>query len=364
MKSIFKLSKINYIPLLLGALSLGSCEKVIDLPNEKEYISPNVNYTNKIIEPIIGRTQIMGGPSLDHSSNPLQYEIVNARFGDGRPVTDLFQVRPVYVWKERYTGEEKSLEEINAKRKLEDHPLFEVNSAGQFIFWDASTNELVPPRAADSTNYPQDTRFFDLKVSNSGGSTLIKDFEVRVYRERPYEPSNDMNYFTGKPAPDPRFPNSRFYRDYIRPYLNNVVGEKTNKNLVSNNDLKDVVVYIRPFSGGNGHKLRIKVLDKDSVAIDPAKFNRTKWDQMLHGFNMEKTSEYVQYDMAYPIPLTTESNFYSSGGRAHVKLEYTRTGFGGFRADADFGIDFAIYREGDWEIVFHFKNDNPKFEDE
>ena len=29
-----------------------------------------------------------------------------------------------------------------------------------------------------------------------------------------------------------------------------------------------------------------------------------------------------------------------------------------------FGIDFAIYKKGDWEIVFHFLKDNPKFEDE
>ena len=360
--SIIKKNRLIFFLSAIAAFS--SCKKVFDLPEEKDYLSPNLNYSNKVLEPIIGRTQMMSTLNSDNSTLPLTFEIQNARFGDGRPVTDLFQVRPVYVWTQQYTGLEKSLEEIEAKRKLEEHPLFEVRSSGQFILWDASTNELIAPRAADSTHLPQNTRYFDLKVSNSGGSVLIKDFELRPWRERPYEPSNDLNYYTGGPAPDPRFKNNPKFRDYIRPYLNNVIGQNTNKNLVSNDDLKDVVVYIRPFEGGNGHKLRIKVLDKDSVAIDPAKFNLTKWNEMLHGFNMEKTNEYVQYDVAYPIPVANIPTFYSNGSRARIKLEYSRFGFGGIVTDANFGIDFAIYRQGDWEVVFRFVNDNPKFEDE
>ncbi|MNV63872.1 hypothetical protein D3C71_1564900 [compost metagenome] len=134
--------------------------------------------------------------------------------------------------------------------------------------------------------------------------------------------------------------------------------------MVSNDNTKDVVVYIRRFSGGNGRSLRFKFLDKDSVAINPMRFNETKWDKLVHGFDRKTTTEYVQYDVAYPIPLINITTPYATGGKANVDFSYSRLGFGGMREVGSLGLDFNIYREGDWEIVFHFRTDNPKFEDE
>lgn len=86
---------------------------------------------------------------------------------------------------------------------------------------------------------------------------------------------------------------------------------------------------------------------------------------MLHGFNMQMTNEYVQYDVGYPIPLVEIPTPYAPGGtRAHAELKYSRIGFGGTRVMAGFGLDFAIYRPGDWEIVFLFRTENPKFEND
>ena len=360
----FNLKK-QFLFLFLGALGLSSCKKIFDLPQEKDFISPNMNFSTKIFEPIIGRNNLMGGFNSDNSTAPLTFEIVNARYGDGRPYTDLFQTVPTYVWTQQYTGLETSLEEIEAKRKLEEHPLFEIRESGEFILWASSTNDLITPRAEDSTNFPQNTRFFDLKIKNSGGEELIRDLQIRPFRERPYEPSNDFNAYTGKPAPDPKAPYSNVGRDYIRPFLDNVIGEETEDPLVSNDDEKDVVVYIRPFTGGNGHSLRFKFLNKDSLAINPVKFNETKWDKLVHGFNMKMTDEYVQYDVAYPIPVAEVKTYYAPGAtRAHAEIKYSRGAFGGGRTVASFGLDFAIYKKGDWEIVFHFRSDNPKFEDE
>ncbi|WP_421941253.1 DUF5007 domain-containing protein [Pedobacter sp.] len=356
------LAKKELLFAMVGVLTLGSCKKIFDLPAEKDYLSNNVNYSNKIFEPIIGRNNVMGQFNADNSTSPMTFEITNARFGDGRPVTDIFKKVPTYVWVAPYTGLETSLAEIEAKRKIEEHALFEVRSSGQFILWASSTNELITPRPTDSTNFSQDTRYFDMKIKNTGGERLIKDLQIRPWRERPYEPSNDMNLYTGLPAPDPKFPLDKNLRDYIRPYLSNVVGINTNVNLVSNDDKKDVVVYIRPFTGGNGHSLRIVALDKDNKPINPALFNETRWEKMIHGFNMQKTTTYVQYDVAYPIPLVEIPTSYATGGsRAKAELSYSRLGFGGNRVTAYAGIDFAIYKTGDWEIVFHFRNDNPKF---
>ena len=355
----------NRLAILFSLITLlSSCEKVFNLPKEKEFISPHLNYNNRVYEPILGRTQMMTNLNSDNSTLPLNFEVVNARFGDGRWVTDLFQVATTWEWTALYTGLETSLAEIEAKRKQVSHPLFEIRKSGQFIFWGSSTNKLITPRASDSSNLPQDIRYFDLKVSNTGGTVLLKDFQVKPWRERPYEPSNDMNYYSGEIAPDPKYPHNPSLRDYLRPYLNNVIGKSSNNNLVSNNDRKDVVIYIRPFLGGNGHNLRIKVLDKDSLPIDPASFNETKWDKMIHGFNMVKNKEYVQFDVAYPIPLNEIVTPFSNGSRAFTKLEYSRLGYGGTRTFSSFGTDFAIYRAGDWEIVFHFLRENPKFENE
>jgi hypothetical protein len=357
--------KKEFIFFLFAITVLSSCKKVFNIPDEKDYLSPNVNYSNKIFEPILGRTTLIGGFNGDYSTQPIKFEIINARFGDGRPYTDLFQKKPTYVWTAPYTGLEKSIEEIEAKRKLEEHPLFEVRSSGEFIMWASSTNELITPRSVDSTNFPQDTRFFDLKISNSGGQTIIKDLQVRPYRERPYEPSEDFNIFSGGPAPHPKTPYNPRSRNYIRPFLKDVIGASTDIPLVSNNDKRDVVVYIRPYAGGNGNSLRFKFLNKDSVAMDPALFNETVWANIVHGFNMKKTPTYVQYDVAYPIPLVQIPTVYApDGANDHAEFRYSRIGFGGVKVVANFGINFAIYKKGDWEIVFHFTKENPKFENE
>ncbi|MET4080946.1 hypothetical protein ABIB40_000891 [Pedobacter sp. UYP30] len=358
-------TKIKVVFLVLATAVLGnSCKKIYNLPQEKDFISNNVNFSNKVLDPIIGRNNLLGNFNADYSTFPINFEIVNARYGDGTPYTDIFKKVPTLVFIAPYTGLETSLAEIEAKRKVEERPMFEIRSSGQFLLWGSSTNDLIKPRPIDSTNLSQDTRFFDVKITNTGGERLIRDFQIRPFRERPYEPSNDFNAYTGLTAPDPQFPLDTTKRDYIRPYLDNVIGAVSDLP-ISKYDKNDVVVYIRPFTGGNGHSLRIKVLNKDSTEINPNQFNETVYEKMIHGFNMQKTDKYVQYDVAYPIPLAEVSTFYAPGGsRAKVQLKYSRLGQGGGRQVATIGLDFAIYRQGDWEIVFHFRNQNPKFTNE
>lgn len=365
---IKKHKRVLWQPALCLAISIllfSACKKLYNLPDAKEYLSSNINYNNKIIEPVLGRWNLHGGFNSDNSSLPLKFEIVNARYGDGRPVSDLFQVRPTYVWVAAYDGLEKSLAEIEAKRKIEERPLFEVRESGEFVLWPSATNELIEPRPSDSSTLTQDMRYFDLKVSNSGGEVIIRDFQIRPWRERPYYPDNDINHYTGEVRRDPRDPFNPNRRDFIRPRLENVIGRSTLKALVSNDEKKDVVVYIRNFEGGNGKNLRFKFLDTDSLPMSPHLFNETKWEQLVHGFDMEITDEYVQYDVAYPIPLVAARNTpYTSGGNARAEFRYSRKGYGGNLTTAMIGLDFKILRAGDWEIVFHFKGDNPKFEDE
>lgn len=351
--------------LALLCMGLNGCKKIYNLPDEKDFLSVNLTYDGKSFYPVLGRTSRMGTVNTDHSTTPLHFEIVNPRYGDGRPYTDLFQVKPVYEWISRYDGTEKNLEEIEAKRKIVDRPLFEVDSTGTFILWNSSTNELIEPRSKDSVDLVQNIRYFDLKISNSGGSTIVKDFMILPWRIQDYEPYSDRNPYDGEIAPDPKDPKNPNKKSYIWPsYIANVNGESSNLPLRTNDDFKDLVVYIRRFTGGNGHNLRFVFLNKDGEAINPDNFNETKWNELVHGFNMKKTANYVQYDVAYPIPLTSYPTKYTNGGSAKLDFSYSRKGFGGGLITASFGLNFKIFTKGDWEIVFHFQRENPRFENE
>ena len=356
--------RISSFILGSSALLIG-CKEMYNLPEDRDFISENITYNNKVIEPILGRHNMHEGLSLDNTTLPLSFEIVNPRYGDGRPYTDIFQKAQVYEWLSEYDGKEKSLEEIEAKRHMVEKPLFEVDQHGRFILYGASDNELIEPRPVDTVLKTQDIRFFDLKVKNSGGERIIKDFQFIPWRQRDYSPSTDINPYTGGVAPDPRNPKDPSKRDYIKPaWFTNIVGENTNVNLKNDERQTDIVVYIRRFEGGNGKSLRFKFLGADGNFINPVKFNETKWDMLVHGFNKTMTPEYVQYDVAYPIPLTGINTDYNSGSNARVVFKYTRTGFGGTLTSAEMGFDFRIFKAGDWEIVFHFTRENPKFEDE
>lgn len=371
MDNLFKKIKLQcrtplyfLLGIIMVALSLPGCEKLYDLPEEQEFLSPNINYPSQIFEPTIGRTTVLGTPNTDNSTKPLTFEIINARYGDGRPLTDIFQVRPTYVWTGEYTGIETSLEEIEAKRKIEERPLFEVQKSGEFVLWGSSTNESIAPRPADSSNLVQDRRYFDLKITNVGGERIIRDFQLIPWRELSYEPNNDINPYTGGVAPDPKDPRNPNKRDYILPSIENIIGAESNRNLANNDDQKDVVVYIRPFEGGNGHNLRFAFWAPDSTLINPVMFNETRWDELVHGFDRVNTPDYVQYDVAYPIPLTTTATKYTTGGSAKLEFAYSRLGFNSVRTTAYMRFNFKIFREGNWEIIFHFRRELPKFEDE
>lgn len=359
--------KYKTLAFLVTVIAFSGCRKIFDLPNEKDYLSTKINYTVKDFTAILGRTTLFQGAfSADNSSFPMQFEIVNPHFGDGRPANDILTKKPTLVWIGEYTGKETTLAEIEAKRKLEEHPVVEVRGSGEIIVWNTATSDVVAPR--DSVVNPQDKRYFDVKVTNSGGMKIIKDLSITPSIERPYSPDNDINPINGRP--NTTSPGGKTLIHNF-PSISGMVGESTNQPLTTNDNNKGLVyLYIRKFQGGNGNSLRFKFLNKDSTAIDPARFNETKWDQIVHGFNMQMTEEYVQYDVAYPIPVAPIPTRFTSGGvdgsgtEAHVEFSYSRLGFGGFREKGTISQNFRIYEKGDWEIVFHFKTVNPKFANE
>lgn len=368
--------KYKALILLTTVVAFAGCRKIFDLPQETDYLSAKADYNTKVFRPRLGRTSITTNAfSADNSSFPMNFQILNARFGDGRDASDMLLSKPTLVWTAEYTGKETSIAEIEAKRKLENRPMVELRGSGDLVMWYTATKDLIKP--ADSITYPQDTRYFDVKISNSGGSRIIKDLQIIPEIDVPYEPSDDYNTITGKP--NTTTPAGKV-RVFNYPSISEVTAAIDNTPM---DDVKSatkgrVYMYIRKFSNNaNGNKLRFKVLNKDSVEINPVMFNQTKWAEQVHGFNEAGTAlgyvmtdKYVEYTVAYPIPLARIPTRWTAGGingdgnSARIELVYSRVAFGGTTKTARISSNFKIFERGDWEIVFHFKDKNPKFEND
>lgn len=370
--------KYTGLVMLVTVMGFTGCRKIFDLPTEKDYLSPRADYTTKVFDWRLGRTRVHRNVfNPDGSNFPMTFEIRNARFGDGRDASDMLAPQPTLVWIGEYTGNEKSLAEIEAKRKIENRPMLEIRGNGDVLLWNTATRNLIKPLDSSENRLSQDYRFFDVKITNSGGSKIIKDLRVDPVIEIPYWPDDDYNLITGQPRTENV--NSKVLV-YNTASLSGVKGPD-NQDIPNDRgrpSLGLVRVYIRRFTDDlNGNRLRIKVLNKDSVAINPDSFNETKWLEQIHGFNeagnapgFVKTTEYVEYKVAYPIPLAQIPTKYTNGGamgngdNAQIELLYSRVGFGGRRETGRIYRDFKIYERGDWEIVIHFKFVNPKFENE
>ncbi len=339
---------IVLIPGFIISLTI-ACKKY--LPEERETIGADSQFTNTVFQPILGRTTVFENNFYKGSTTyPVDFKIINPRRRNGDPAPELTDVFPVTVWKsgEAYTGEEKSMEEIDAKREKQNRNLFEIYpNNGNFVLWSEANSSFM--RAMPDSGY-----VFDVEVSNSGGRRYFRDLKLMPYREQPYAPSG-YDAISGQQLTNGVPPS----------VVSFIKGDTSNRYLSPS----DIDVYIRKIVNPlktHGQSLTFKFLDKDYRYINPAKFTNTNWEGLVHGFNMQKTDSSVSYNVAFPIPLVELRTRYTNanGNMAVVRFGYSRIGFAGSRENAVLGLDFAIYEPGDWEIVFAFKNDNPKFSDD
>jgi len=336
------ITRYKNIALLLTAIGLigtAGCKKL--LPSDTDAFNKEAGFKQTVYKPILGRTTLMGDNfNIESSSLPLTFKIVSMRNSDGLTSPELLKPFPVLVWKKAYDGSEKSLAEIESKRTLEQHTLFEIGEhSGEFIMWAEAKSNIV--KALPDSGY-----VFDVEVSNGGGRKYFNNLVLQPQRELPYEP-NRINPLTGANT-----------GGNINPtVLSGVVAEQSGLPLTPN----DVTILFNKV--GEGNSLTFKFLDTLLKPIDPSKFKLTNWAKQVHGFNMKMTPTSVKYDVAYPIPLVQIPTPYTNptGSRARALFSYDRLGFGGFRVEASIGFDFAIFEKGDWEIVIWFNKENPRF---
>ncbi|NSL87580.1 DUF5007 domain-containing protein [Chitinophaga sp. Mgbs1] len=347
------MKKNNLTLAVLAGAGMCVTAACVKIPADADYISPSATYTQTLFEPVLGRTSLIPGDpgtnifNKDNSTSPLNFKIINMRGANGEAADIFNKTFPVLVWKEPYTGLEKTREEIDRKRTIEQRRLFEVREhSGQFVMW--RPEDLAYLNAIKKQ--PDPGYKFDVEVSNSGGSKIVRNLELKPLRPQPYEPN----------AFDPVTGNS--YGEVTPRVVSNIKVMYEDQTMGSM--MVKMIFYKNPDTKGN--TLTFEFRDSAYRPIDPKLFRTTKWEEMIHHFGTARfTPEAVTYEVAYPIPLSVRPTRYTNGAgnRAMVSFTYDRMVNGQFRSSAILGTDFAIYEPGDWKIVFWFHKRNPDFKD-
>lgn len=348
MKSIqMYLNKIvRLFSVLLGISTLlSSCTSLV--PDDLDALGDDVMITTTEFSPYLGRkTTYENIVNVSNTSTlPLDFKIMGPRTASGKAAPELLEKYPVKVWTENYTGEETSLEEIERKRKIEYHPMLDIQQKnGDIVFWNVGNSSYIQ-------TLPSEGYLFDIEIANTGGRRYTRSLKLTPRKERDYEPSQ-YDDVTGLAT-----------NAYLRPLmLYNIFGER------SNSPTTDVRVYIFKDEEKTtpGNTLSISVLDSLGQTIDIQKFKDTDFQHLVHGFNHRFEDGKVTYDVAYPMPLINYPTRYTnvSGDRSRMLLRYNRIGAGGFLREAFIMFDFAIYREGHWEIQLRFNGETPNFDNE
>lgn len=334
------MNRHTFFVIVLFLVSGFSCGKYF--PAERENIGKDSQYSQVLFEPILGRNNYYTPFYKGTTTYPTEFYIRNVRRRNGEPAPELESVLPVTVWKQVYTGTEASIEELQAKQEKQNRPVLDIGKySGDIIVWNTARSSFV--RAVPDSGY-----LFDVEISNSGGRKFFRELKLMPYRERPTEPSN-RDIVSGHEL-TPGVYNAT---------LLNVKGDSTNRYLSAS----DLLVSMKKIEGGAENKITFRFLDKNGHLINPALFAKTDWKGLIHGFNPTVSSAGVTYDVLYPIPLVQKKTAYTTGdgSMARTAFTYERIGFGGVIERAVIEFPFAIYEPGNWEILFQFVTDNPRF---
>src|SRR5690606_30990360 len=85
----------SMVGLTLAAIS---CTDMYNLSSDKDFISDNLTYSANLLEPRLGRTTVLYVLDMDISPLAVTFDIINPRFGDGRPATAFLQTASTYEW--------------------------------------------------------------------------------------------------------------------------------------------------------------------------------------------------------------------------------------------------------------------------
>lgn len=314
------------------------------IPDSLDAFDQDAGFTQLVYKPKLGRSNVFtDNYNSANSTLPMTFEITSITRKDGSPAPELTDNFPVKVWKKPYLGTERSVAEIEAKRGIEYRPLFQVHKhSGNFVMWAEAVSSFVKCS-------PAECYVFDVLAQNSGGYKYTTRMELTPEREADYEPSN-YDPETGLATSEYLIPTS------VR-YL------YTTDNFFMLKEEVHIYIKKNEESGNKEKTLTFRFYDAEYNPINPTEFNETKWADLAPGlfFDMEKTTEYVRYKVPYPLPLIEMPLSYTNktGDQIHVSFKASRLSYSGYRITPQVDFDFAIYTEGDWEIIFVFSSGRP-----
>ncbi|MFY0254531.1 DUF5007 domain-containing protein [Chitinophaga sp. 30R24] len=322
-----------------------SCYKEL-LPKEKDHFSNNCNFNSDTYTANLGRTNVFYGIfNPDYSTQPLTFALQDIFHPDGTPAPELQEQVNTWQWKEYYSGAEKSIAEIEAKRIQVKRPVFDIRvNSGDLVLWNTDTTKIKPG-----------IHIFNVLVKNGGGQKLFQKIKLDIRRPKPYDPYefDDITGLQLDPAKG----------GIIHPALSGMEDQLNNAL-----NPEDVIVYFRKTDTKN-NTLSFKFYDKDSLPIRLSSFNITQWDSLRYrsntieqnvffGFNrrMQQDSTIVTWDITSPFPVLADVGV---NERATISFAYDRVSYG-MRKQAGLALTFAIFEPGSWEVIIKFRV-NPKF---
>lgn len=164
-----------------GTLLFSACKKI---PPEGS-LAPDIGYKNRKQNTISGLAQSIGDFNTSTSTLPLSFEIVAIREASGHSISALNQKVPVVVYKQAIVGNETPAE-LKLKTDTVMTPAVNVNQhTGRLEF-------------LEGNKIPAGEYHFDIKVSNTSGSKLIKDALVVAFSE--YAVISYSSAMTGTPV--------------------------------------------------------------------------------------------------------------------------------------------------------------------
>ncbi|SIN66982.1 DUF5007 domain-containing protein [Chitinophaga niabensis] len=296
--------------VMLVALTGGviySCRKV-DM--QDGYFGENIRYKDKIITLETGRDAYKGDLILDRSTLPIKVELADIRRWDGKPAPEMKQEVDAVEWVEEFTGQEKTLEELEKKKRIVKRPVFEISPSDGRLKFRKESYEM------DSATY-----FIDVKVSNGAGSRIIKNaLEVKVVKGADYESRDDGAWIVC----------SDYDWDGCSPYFDSI------------NIRIDKFEYKGP-----GNKITVKFKDPNGNLMDPRTFpegSKQKGKRMQDFvFAQRLLADRIEYDVAYPFNTADRQFEWWVPGAAFGKNDHY---------DLFAYVNFKVFRPGSWEITW------------
>jgi hypothetical protein len=305
---------------------------------------------------------------IDNSSQPCTFTIENIRDASGNRSEQFFEKYLYRTWLKPYDFLKDDTEEL-IKAKLTDTimPPFAINAVnGQIQYLETTANLTAPG----------DIYHVDVRVSNSAGSRLFKDYTILKLTSttRAFTLNEVINGICVVKAGGNNFP----YYDQINDSQSDFLERRNN--IYTDNGKEDCRIHKLSDEPGIGIRIYIKAVDKNGKLFDPSQYSTYSsgtYSYIDHAINRANTADglYLEFPVT-PWPVDVNLRSYLRGptfpGLTHLDMNSLAADYRAGKiaqyiapsdwpandwADAEawftrFRTIITFYESGTWEIVF------------